>query len=297
MSPRIYSKQLSEGFVTLCLRGSSLEQLNIEPQSHEDTKGHKEEVRTSNLYLMKKILLALFFLTGLTAWGQKAAIKKIELAGEKVIVTYDLDDNNPNNEYQIALYASKDKFSAPLTKVKGDIGPEVKPGVGKKVEWNLMQEYGSFKGPLSLEIRGRVFVPFVKLRNFDAAKVYKRGKSYDIAWRPGNTNPIHIELYKGSQRVGGELNHPNNGTYSMSIGSKVSPGKDYRLKITDSKKTDEIVYSEFFQVKPKVPFALKLIPAIAVVGGVVYLITSGGGAETPNPDEEDIPIAPLPGQN
>lgn len=250
------------------------------------------------IFMMKRFLISLLSLAVFVpGWSQKAAIKKIELAGEKVIVTYDLDDNNPNNEYQIALYASKDKFSAPLTKVKGDVGSEVKPGVGRKIEWNLMQEYGNYKGSLMLEVRGKVFVPFVKLRNFDTEKTYKRGKSYDIAWRPGNTNPIHIELYKGSQRVSGELNHPNNGAYSLSIGSKVMPGKDYRLKITDSKKTDEIVYSDYFQVKPKVPFALKIIPVIAVVGGVVYLISSsGGGTENPtNQELSDIPEPKPPG--
>lgn len=226
---------------------------------------------------MKFFLPFLFCLVGLSTFSQKAIIKNIELAGEKVIVHYDLEDNNPNNEYQINLYASKDKFSAPLTKVSGDIGPDVKPGVGKKVEWNLLQEYGSFKGKLSLEIRGKVFVPFVKLRGFDTEKKYKRGKSYDVAWRPGNTNPVHIELYKGSQRVSGELNHPNNGTYSLSIGSKVKPGKDYRLKITDSKQTDEIVYSGYFAIAPKVPMILKIIPIAAVAGGVVAVAASGGG--------------------
>lgn len=247
---------------------------------------------------MKQLLLSCFFLISLAAVGQKVTIKKIELAGEKVIVHYDLDDNNPNNEYQINLYASKDKFSAPLTKVKGDVGSEVKPGPDRKIEWNLMQEYGSYKGKISLEIRGRVFVPFVKLKNFDTNKIYKRGKNYDVAWRPGNTNPVHVELYKGSQRVSGELNHPNNGAYSLSIGSKVKPGKDYRLKITDSKKTDEIVYSEYFQVKPKVPMVVKLIPIVAVAGGVAFLAGSSGGPKEPSDNTPtEISTPPLPGSN
>ncbi len=229
------------------------------------------------------------------ASAQSVTIKKIELAGEKVIVHYDLDDSNPNNEYQLNLYASKDKFSAPLTKVKGDVGDAVKPGIDRKVEWNLMQEYGSYKGKLSLEIRGRVFVPFVKLKAFDTKKSYKRGKNYDVAWRPGNTNPIHIELYKGSPRVSGELNHPNNGAYSMSIGSKVKPGKDYRLKITDSKKNDEIVYSDYFTVVPKVPMLLKLIPALAVVGGVAVLAGGSGGGAAKDTGPQPIPYPTLPG--
>ncbi|MFM9839028.1 MAG: Ser-Thr-rich GPI-anchored membrane family protein [Cyclobacteriaceae bacterium] len=229
--------------------------------------------------------------------AQTVSIKKIELAGEKVIVHYDLDDSNPNNEYQLNLYASKDKFSAPLVKVKGDIGPDVKPGVGRKVEWNLLQEYGSFKGKLSLEIRGNVFVPFVKLKNFDTKKNYKRGKSYDVAWRPGNTNPIHIELYKGSQKVSGELNHPNSGAYSLSIGHKVKPGKDYRLKITDSRKTDEIIYSDYFQVSPKVPLLVKLIPMVAVAGGLAVLLggSKGGGGGAADNSPKEIPLPALPG--
>jgi hypothetical protein len=248
---------------------------------------------------MKTRLLGCVLLAfGSVANGQSVIIKKIELAGEKVIVHYDLEDNNPNNEYQISLYASKDKYSAPLTKVTGDIGSEVKPGLDRKVEWNLMQEYGGYKGKLSVEIRGKVFVPFVKLRAFDTKKTYKRGKSYPVAWRPGNTNPIHIELYKGSQRVSGELNHPNNGSYTMSVGSKVKPGKDYRLKITDSKKSDEIIYSDYFKVAPKIPFIAKLIPALAVVGGIAFLATSGGGGgENPLADPIDIEDPPFPGGN
>ncbi len=242
---------------------------------------------------MKYFLLSAVTLFSILSYSQTVAIKKIELAGEKVIVHYDLDDNNPNNQYQVSLYASKDKYSAPLTKVTGDVGPEVNPGVGRRIEWNLMQEYGAYKGKLSLEIRGKVFVPFVKLKNFDTKKVYKRGKNYTMNWRPGNTNPIHIELYKGSQKVSGELNHPNNGTGTLSIGSKVKPGKDYRLKISDSKKSDEIVYSDYFVVKPKLPMLVKVIPVLGLAAFIATLGGGGGAAAEPVPD----PIAdpPLPG--
>lgn len=244
---------------------------------------------------MRALLLTLLVISCLISSAQTVTIKKIELAGEKVIVHYDLDDNNPNNEYQISLYASKDKYSAPLTKVKGDVGAEVKPGADRKIEWNLIQEYENYKGKLSLEIRGKVFVPFVKLREFDTKKTYKRGKNYDIAWRPGNTNPIHIELLKGSQKVSGELNHPNNGKSTLSIGPKVKPGKDYRLKITDSKKPDEIIYSDYFKVAPKVPFILKLIPALAVAGGLAFLAGSGDSGGEGDIVKDPIADPPLPG--
>ncbi len=248
--------------------------------------------------MRKPLLVCALVFISFAGISQTVVIKKIELAGEKVIVHYDLEDNNPNNEYQVSLYASKDKYSAPLVKVKGDIGSDVKAGIGRRVEWNLLEEYGGYKGKLSLEIRGKVFVPFVRLKDFDTKKTYKRGKSYPVAWRPGNTNPIHIELFSGTQKVGGELNHPNNGSYSMAIGSRVKPGKDYRLKITDSKKSDEIIYSDYFSVAPKIPFIVKLIPALAVVGGVVFLVGSGG--TNPNQEiilKEQIADPPLPGGN
>lgn len=250
---------------------------------------------------MKFSTLAILLLSFVSiGYSQTVTIKKIELAGQNIVVHYDLDDSNPNNEFQINLYASKDKFSAPLVKVKGDVGPDVKPGINKKIEWNINEEYSGYKGKISLEIRGKVFVPFVKLRDFDTKKKYKRGKSYDVAWRPGNTNPVHIELYKGSQRMGGELNHPNNGKYTLSIGSKVPKGKDYRLKITDSKYPDEIVYSDYFSVSPKVPMILKVIPAVAVAGAVVFVLSSQDKPEGGNnnePIDENIDDPPFPGDN
>lgn len=262
-----------------------------------------KHISTFNFSLMKKALSTLCMLALImgSVSAQTVAIKKIELAGENIVVFYDLEDSNPNNEFQINLYASKDKFSAPLVKVKGDIGPDVKPGTNRRIEWNINDEYKGYKGKISLEIRGKVFVPFVKLRDFDTSKKYKRGKSYDIAWRPGNTNPIHIELYKGSQKVQGELNHPNNGQYTLSIDSKVSKGKDFRLKITDSKYPDNIIYSEYFTITPKIPLLLKAIPVAAVAGGLGILVSSMGGDNgdpvDPTDQSEPIDAPPFPTGN
>jgi len=116
--------------------------------------------------------------------GQNVTIKKVELAGEKIIVHYDLDDSNSGNEYMLNLYASKDNYTTPLTKVKGDIGGEVKPGLDKKVEWSLIEEYGAYKGRISLELRGKVYIAFAKLKNFDTEKSYKRGSNTIFFGRP-----------------------------------------------------------------------------------------------------------------
>lgn len=239
---------------------------------------------------MKRPLLAFSILAFSTAAiCQTVLIKKIELAGEKVIVHYDLEDNNPNNEYQLNLFASKDNFAAPLTKVTGDVGGEIKPGTSKKIEWSIREEIGGYKGRLSLEIRGKVYVPFAKLQSFDVSKAYRRGKNMNLNWKAGSTNPVHIELFKGSQRIQGELNHPNNGTYLMTIPGNVKTGKDYRIKITDAKNSEESLYTGYFKVIPKVPLLVKVLPVLAVGGAVAYLL-----GKDPEKKNSEITNPPLP---
>ena len=237
-------------------------------------------------------LTALLLFVSFFAASQTVVIKKVELVGEKVIVHYDLDDGNPNNEYLISLFASKDNYATPLTKVSGDVGMEIKPGNGKKIEWNIVQEYGGYKGKLALEIKGKVYVPFVKLQGFDTNKKYARGKTHVIKWKSGNSNPINIELYNGGERVTGEINHPNNGSYSMFIPKHAKPGKEYRLKISDPRNSEEVIYSGYFKVTPSVPLWLKVAPVV-VVGAVVAIILGKDKPPVENPDSK-LPVPPDP---
>jgi len=245
---------------------------------------------------MRRFLLLWLVAAPFALSAQNVLIKKVELVGDKVIVTYDLDDSNSSNEYLLNLYASKDNYAAPLTKVSGDIGPEVKPGLNKKVEWKLIEEFGAYKGRISLELRGKVYVAFAKLRNFDAEKSFKRGKQYDIFWKAGTTSPISIELFKGNQRIQGEMSHPNNGSYTLSIPSNAKPGKDYRVKMTDTKDNNNVIFSPFFKVSPKVPTAVKAGAALVLIGGGVAAAGgSKGGGDGGGPTVGgDITLPPLP---
>lgn len=236
---------------------------------------------------MKVILSVLgALLIGSSLYSQNVLIRKVELAGEQIIVHYDLEDSNPQNEYKLDLYASKDNFAVPLSKVSGDIGGEVKPGTNKKVAWSVREEIGNYKGRIALEVRGKVYVPFAKLQN-SVAKSYKRGKSYSINWKSGNTNPVHLELYKGGQRIAGDMNIPNNGGHTFYIPPSAKSGGDYRIKMTDSKNTDDIVYSPIFKVKPKLPLLLKIAPVLAI-GGAAAALAGGSKGETA------IELPPLP---
>jgi hypothetical protein len=229
---------------------------------------------------MRGFILLALLLPACAALAQTVNITKIELAGDKVVVHYDLEDSNPNNEYKLELYGSRDNFIAPLTKVNGDIGPEVKPGAGRKVEWNIREEYGNYKGKVALEVKGKVYIPFVKLQNFDTKKGYKRGTSMNLAWKAGNSNPVSIELFKGGQRIAGDNSLPNNGSHTLYIPSNAKPGNDYRLKITDARNTEDVIYTNNFAVKPKVPLVVKILPAVAVAAVVAFLGGGSGGGDT-----------------
>jgi hypothetical protein len=217
-------------------------------------------------------------------------IKKVELAGETITVTYDLEDSNPANNYFLNLYTSKDNFAVPVKNVTGDVGMTVKPGAGRKITWNIVKEYGGFKGKLSLEVRGRIYMPFVRFDGITNRKSYKRGKSYEFKWQPGNSNPLSIELFKGGQRIAGDINQPNNGSYNLFIPAHAAKGKDYRLRIFDMRSPDEVIYSESFAVTPKVPLLLKVAPVV-VVGAAIVLLTKKSPSEG-DADEIDDPAFP-----
>ena len=237
--------------------------------------------------------MALIFLPGLSQiFAQEIKMTKLELRGDELFIHYTIDDSNPSNEYLVNVYSSTNKFAAPLTKVSGDVGEEVKPG-NRVAQWNIREELGEYAGEMEVELRARVFIPFVRLQSFDDGKVYKRGKSYDVTWKPGNTNPVHIELYSEGTRLQGELNHPNNGDYTITFNSKLKPGNDYKLKMTDSRKSDNFVYSTTFKMRRKFPLVLQVAPIAILAGGLTaFIVTTTGNSGGGKNDLPDFPEVP-----
>lgn len=245
---------------------------------------HVDKSNAMDLTLLKKSIkglstIVVLLLLSQSAFSQKIEIKWVEVTSDKIIVHYNLDDSSPNHEYAINLMSSKDNFSAPLTKVTGDVGSEVKPGIDKKIMWAIIDELGNYKGDLELEIRGKVFAPFMKITGFDAKKSYKRGKSYPLVWTSGNmSGQLDIELYKGKERVSREPNVPNTGKFDWFIPGSVKTGNDYKLKFTNTKSRDEVVFTNEFSIKPKLPLLVKVVPVVLIVGAAVALGGGKGGS-------------------
>lgn len=241
---------------------------------------------------MKKFLPAALVAFPFLLSAQTIIINRVELTGNKVIVLYDLNSPNQNQEFLLNLYGSRDSFAAPLSRVTGDVGGEIKPGTNKKIEWNITEEYGSYKGKLALEVRGRVYTPFVRTESFQLENKYKRGKVYNISWVPGNTTPVHLELFKGEERMQGSMNHPNTGGFTFSIPQNAKTGSDYHLKVSSSQNAEESFFTPYFKITPKVSPIVKFGLPLLVVGGVAAILSSGEGGGEPDPGEIQEPAVP-----
>jgi len=221
--------------------------------------------------------------------AQDFIINKIERTGSDVVIHYDLLDSITNRSYTINVYASTDNYINPLAEVSGDIGLEIKPGGNRKITWNAQKELGDdFNGTLSLEVRGRIYIPFVRLDGFDDFKIFKRNKDYKITWTGGRGNQVlNFNLYKGDEKITVFPNVANVGEYNLKF-EQVKPGKGYYFKIEDNRNKDDVVLTETFFIKRKVPLLLKVVPLLAIGFVLSTLSSDGDGGDNSIPD----PISP-----
>jgi hypothetical protein len=239
---------------------------------------------------MKRIIIIITSLLACAfAKAQEFAIKKVEIATDKVFIFYDLVDTVSSRTYTVNLYSSRDSYVSPLQKVQGDLGLEVKPGRNRKITWNAKEELGAeFEGKVGLEVRGKLYIPFIRFQGFKDHVVRKRGVPFDIVWSGGRASSlINFELLKDDKLVTVPQNNvaATVGKATIRIPKNVKPGYNYRFRIVDSKNKDDVVYTDAFRVKRKIPLALQILPVLAV-GYAAYAITnksSGGPPEIADP--------------
>lgn len=241
-------------------------------------------------FVQYSILLLCFF--SITAWAQEFDIKKVEVTPETIILYYDLIDTTRNRAYVVNVYSSRDNFMAPLQNVKGDFGLEVRPGLNKKIEWNAKEELGAaFEGGVELEIRGRIYIPFIKFENLTKHVAIKRGVKKKLTWTGGTKQYLNFTLYdKSGKPIEVFTNIANSHEYDLVLPKKTKPGKGYTFLVTDSKNKDQAMRSQPFQIKRKFPLTLQIFPAI-VVGWVISKLFDGPKNNyivdpPPHPDDE-----------
>ena len=232
------------------------------------------KINPLNYFILLLIVLPIL------ASAQSLEVKRLELQGGNVIIYYALLDTIPGRTYTVNAYASRDNYINPLVQLTGDHGLQVKPGKEHKLTWNAKQELGeTYQGQVSIDLRARAYVPFILFDNFSAIK---RGKHKEVTWRGGTPqNILNFELYnKKGEKVAVIPNVPNAGHTSLLIPNDVKTGKGYTFKIVDSKNKDQVVITESFAIKRKVPIPL-VVAGLAAIGGGVALLGSGGGDNGP----------------
>lgn len=246
---------------------------------------------------MKWVVQSLLFSAFLMAYAmpclsQKIELKHVEFKDNKVIVNYNLLDSIADRYYSIRLYSSSDGFLNPLTKVAGDVGLEIKPGLDKKIVWTVKDEPQiNFEQKISLEVRGRIFIPFINTESINQYKVFKRNRNYDLTWTGGSPqNILNFDLYNGDKKIASFPNIGNVGHHSFRFPAHTKPSRHYRFRISDSKNKEEVVFTQEFKIKRKVPLLAKIIPALAAGYFVSILFKPVKDDGLPLP--YDLPVRP-----
>lgn len=230
---------------------------------------------------MKKrlqVFLLPFLALSYEASAQEFSIKQIEVRSDRLTLHYDLIDTVKDHTYSVYVYSSKDNFLSPLEKISGDAGLEVRPGANRKIIWNAKEELGpTFTGEVALEIRGRVYIPFIRFEGFKDVEARKRGVPFLVKWSGGTRqNILNFQLYQGEKLKHTFPNAPNNSEHRITIPASIKPGKGYYFRITDTKNKDQMVITPQFEVKRRYPLALKVIPVLLVGGAIYFLLPDPG---------------------
>jgi hypothetical protein len=238
---------------------------------------------------LSKIIMGLTLLgTTVRVSAQEFTIKKVELTGDAIILYYDLIDTIKSRTYSINVYSSRDNFLAPLQKIKGDAGLEVRPGENRKITWGSKEELGAaFSGDVELEVRGRVYIPFVKFDGFQAEQVIRRGKPKTMTWSGGTRqNILNFAIYnKEDQYIDVIPNVANSGNYELILPTTIKPGKGYYFLVSDSKNKDQVMRTPTFEVRRKIPLALKVVPILMVGTAVAVSMPKSGPKDLAGPPE------------
>ena len=221
---------------------------------------------------MKVHVLLLCFLGSFCSslLAQELAITGIEARGDSVLIRYQLSDPNALRSYTVKMHAILNNDTIPLTKVSGRVGEFVIPG-DYEVMWDPISELERFRGNVYFYATA---IPSFFIDNPGDGESVKRGNPISFSWYGGNStlDTLTLELYQYDARVIPVTVIAKGSQYTWKVPKEMVPGKGYRMKITGTDYTDIDAFSNYFEIKRKVPLAAIIAPAVAVVGGAIALL-------------------------
>ncbi|MCB0489783.1 MAG: hypothetical protein R2820_01145 [Cyclobacteriaceae bacterium] len=232
--------------------------------------------------MKKYLLICLLVVTCLSVRCQQLIIDNTSIENERIKIHYTLKDTTAGNRYTVRVYGSHDNYLSPLESLEGASGINIGPG-SHELTWNPGELGTSFAGSIALEVRARIYVPFVQFEGFEEYKKIKRLKPYTLTWSGGTErNILNFDLMKGDKKVLAIPGIANTGHHTLVLPQSIKPG-DYNLRISDSKNKDEVVFSDDFKVQRKWPLLIKVLPVLVVGGVISQLVGKSDPFEIPDP--------------
>ena len=245
--------------------------------------------------------LIVFFLLPLSltfSYAQKVNNVRAQKDGDYVKILYDLEAEDPNDNFNVEILASHNNFTSPLRMVTGDIGENVKPGKDKTVIWRPVEELENFTGEITFEVRATLMGSYYRINQPSSYSKFKRKKIMPIRWDGGQPGEnVRIVLTRlGSNIETITENTSNSGTFNWTIPKSVSKGKGYQVQIVNTRDYTLEGTSKTFKIKGGFPAAVAILTPIVIGGGVAaYLFlgedepVNGGNGGNDLPDPPDAP--------
>lgn len=227
------------------------------------------------------LCFTLYWFTSYVGLSQEIEIRNVEVDEGIIKINYNLNDSLANRFYTVRLYSSSDNFLNPLINVTGDVGVKIHPGNNRQIIWGIAKEMGDeYLGEIALEIKGRVYIPFLEIDWFEDVAHLKKKRTYEVTWAGGRSgNVLNFDLLKGDVKVATFPNIANVGNYKLVIPKSVKPGKGYRFRISDTKNSDEVVFTNTFKIERNIPLMLTAGLAVMAGGGGAILLSTEGGTD------------------
>lgn len=238
------------------------------------------------------VLLGSFYFAQ-TSCAQTIENVKANFLDGKVIINYDLKADS-NTAFVIELYGSHNNYSVVVRLAQGDIGNNIKPGVQKRIEWDIKKDLKDYKGEITFELHADPAILPWTIVQPSLKTGLRRGKTGTIQWLGGKpTQNISLELFQGSNRIQEITNSPVNNTkkYEWKLPAKMKTGGGYTIRLTSGK---EGATSASFIIGRKIPlaFTIGIVPvAIGTYFGVKAIIDALNKPPPP-PPSDDLESAP-----
>jgi hypothetical protein len=234
-------------------------------------------------YFTSIFVIALLLIISFPSAAQELKIRQVSVKAGDVYIQYELLDDDLSHRYVIGLYTSADDYINPVTEVEGDAGIDLTIGGNKQIIWHASKELGAdYNGKLALEVKGKLYVPFVRLNDFENISTIKRDRPKQVTWIAGRgSNVLTWDLFNDKNEVVHTFtNIANVGEYELTIPKDIKPGKGYYLRITDQNNKEDVVKTPPFKIARKVP--LYINAGIAVTAAIVgYFVIDSIGSGSP----------------